>query len=488
MPLYDRFFAEILKRITPTQNEIELNKSITEKLKKLLNAKAKELGIKYTKIEPQGSTGIKQTQLKDDFDIDLFIGLDYTSFQPKYKGLSKNKLKKAAKKDFLDLCTNWIIPSLTLKEFHNPRLLYAEHPYTTVEHCLDDIEIKIDIVLYFDIDLEVIKQKGPITAVDRSPWHGRFIRENLNEVQKNDVRLLKQFFKANHSYGDKSSVGRMGFIGYSSELLIYYYGTIDNLFRNFDKLASRPLDYYKRDIKTLKKIIHFQNDHLIIIDPIDKNRNVASAISEKAYKYCNHRIREFLKNPKKEFFEIYDIPTVDIGNLNDQVLEKIYVVELKNCLNDIHYTINRDKLYSLGESIVANGEKEFTHAERFSTILFELYFEEETDEYILVFYCNKPLISKTYTRKGPPVAESSHANNFKKKNKKYFEKNGYLWVETRREFNIFLEFLTNFIESKLPDNFQVLNISKSFNTQTISGKKAITVLSEMILPFYLEVF
>ena len=482
---YDRIFEEILKRITPTQNEIDLINSIIDKLKKLIIAKAKDLDINYTKIQPQGSTGIKQTQLKDDFDIDLFIGLDYSSFQPKYIGLSKNKLKKESKKDFLDLCTNWIIPSLTQKEFQNPRLLYAEHPYTTVEYRLDNIEIKIDIVLYFDIDLEIIKEKGTITAVDRSPWHGRFIKENLTEDQKNDVRLLKQFFKANHSYGDKSSVGRGGFIGYSSELLIYYYGTIDNLFNDFDKLPSRPLDYYKRDMKTLRKINHFQNDKLMIIDPIDKNRNVASAISEKAYKYCNHRVKEFLKNPKKEYFEIYDIPKTDLGNLDDPILEKIYLVELKNNLNDIHYTINRDKLYSLGESIVANGEKEFTHAERFSKILFELYFKEETDEYIIVFYCNKPHISQTYTRKGPPVKESFHANNFMKKNKNYFEKNGYLWVETKREFNNFLDFLNKFVTTKLPDNFQVLNISNSFNTQTQSGKKAITILTEMVLPFYI---
>jgi tRNA nucleotidyltransferase (CCA-adding enzyme) len=485
MALYDGLFEEILKRITPTQNEINLIKRITEKLKKLLNAKAKELGVKYTKIEPQGSTGIKQTQLKDDYDIDLFIGLNYKDFESRYRGLSKNKLKKETKKDFLDLCTTWIIPSLTLKEFQNPRLLYAEHPYVTVDYLLDGIEIKVDIVLYFDIDLEIIKQKGPITAVDRSPWHGRFVRENITEDQKNDIRLLKQFFKANHSYGDKSSVGKVGFIGYSSELLIYYYGNIDTLFKNFDDLASKPLDYYKRDAKILRKINHFQNDCLIIVDPIDKNRNVASAISEKAYKYCNYRIREFLKNPTKEYFEINDIPKADLRDLNNPVLSKIYLVELKNCLNAIHYTINRDKLYSLAESIVSNGEKEFTHAEKFSNIIFELYFDEEIDEYALVFHCKKPHISQTYTRKGPPVTESSHASNFKKKNKNYFEKNGYFWVETKREFNNFLDFLKDFVKNKLPDNFQILNISKSFNAQTTSGKKALTILTEMVLPFYL---
>ncbi|MFW9940932.1 MAG: hypothetical protein ACFFFT_07820 [Candidatus Thorarchaeota archaeon] len=481
----NQLFAEILKEITPTQKEIAFINKITDKLINLLNKKAKELDINYTKIEPQGSTGIKQTQLKDDFDIDLFIGLDYKEFEPKYRGLSKNKLKKKSKKDFLDLCNNWIIPSLTLKEFHDPRLLYAEHPYVTVDVHIEGVEIKVDIVLYFDIDLDIIKQKGPITAVDRSPWHGRFVRDNLTADQKNDVRLLKQFFKSNHSYGDKSSVGKVGFIGYSSELLIYYYGNISNLFKNFDKLNTKPLDFYRRNVKELQKILHFQNDYLIIVDPIDKNRNVASAISEKAYKYCNYRVREFLKNPSKDYFEKKPIAEADLQDLSDPILSKIFIVELKNSERNIHYTINRDKLHSIGESIVVNGEKEFTHAERFGKIIFEVYFEDEIDEYNLAIYCENPKISQTYIRKGPPIKETIHAQNFKKKNPQYYEKNGYLWVETHREFNNFLEFLKHFIKSKITDNFEVVNIDKSFNTKTSSGKRTLTILTKMILPFYL---
>ncbi|MFW9873570.1 MAG: hypothetical protein ACFFG0_10735 [Candidatus Thorarchaeota archaeon] len=400
-------------------------------------------------------------------------------------GLSRNKLKKEIRKDFLALCNNWIIPSLTLKEFYNPRLLYAEHPYVTVDFNTEDVEIKVDIVLYFDIDLKIIKQKGPITAVDRSPWHGRFVRKNLTEDQKNDIRLLKHFFKSNHSYGDKSSVGKVGFIGYSSELLIYYFGNIYNLFKNFDHLPSNPLDYYKRSVEEIQKISHFQNDYLIIIDPIDKNRNVASAISERAYKYCNYRISEFLKKPSKDFFKIQPIVEANLENLNDPLLSNTFIVELKNYERDIHYTINRDKLYSLGEHIVINGEKEFTHAERFGNIIFEVYFEDELSEYNIAIYCENPDISRTYIRKGPPIKESFHANNFKKRNPNHFERNGYLWVETLREFNNFFKYLNHFIKNKIPENFEIINISTSFKTKTSSGKKTITILTEMVLPFYL---
>ncbi|NVM34974.1 MAG: hypothetical protein HWN81_05225 [Candidatus Lokiarchaeota archaeon] len=485
MSSINEIFNEILKEITPTQKEVAIIKNLTKKLQEILERKAKELKIKYTKIEPQGSTGIKQTQLKNDFDIDLFIGLNYNQFKPKYKGLSKSKLKKYSKKDFLTLCNNWILPSLALNEFNNPRLLYAEHPYVTVDYFLDDKKIKIDIVLYFDLDLEFIKKNGPITAVDRSPWHGSFVKDELNPDQKNDVRLLKQFFKSCYCYGDKSAVGKVGFIGYSAELLIHYFKNLTNLFKNFNELNKKPLDLYNRAEEELSKIVHFQNDYLIIIDPIDKNRNVASAISERAYKYCNQKVSEFLKKPSPEFFKIKPIPEINLSNKEDPLLSKIYIIELQNTDFKIHYTINRDKLYSLAESIKATGEKEFSHIDRFGKIIFEVYFEDEKNQYNIAIFCEKPNISKTYIRKGPPITEETHVINFKKKNPDYFEKEGYLWIETIREFSKFSDFLNEFIKNKISDNFSVVNISTAFHTIKSSGKKAINILKNIILPFYI---
>jgi tRNA nucleotidyltransferase (CCA-adding enzyme) len=482
----DEILAEVLKEITPTQKEIVLISNITNKLKNLLSKRAAELNIFYTKIEPQGSTGVKQTQLKNDFDIDLFVGLDYTQFKLTYEGLNKSKTKKESKKDFLALCNNWVLPSLTALEFYNPRLLYAEHPYVTVEYLLDELKVKIDIVLYFDLDLEYIKNHGPITAVDRSPWHGSFVKEELDATQKNHVRLLKQFFKSCYSYGDKSPVGKVGFIGYSAELLIYYFNDLLNLFKNFNELDRTPLDYYNRNEKELEKIIHFQNDYLIIIDPIDKNRNVASAISQRAYKYCNQKISEFLKQPSPEFFKIKPIPEINLSDKDDSLLSKIYIIELINTNSNIHYTINRDKLYSLGESIRANGEKEFSHTDRFGQIIFEVYFEDENNQYNVAIYCEKPKISKTYTRKGPPIKEEKHVFNFKRKNPEYFEKQGYLWIETPREFISFSDFLNEFLENKLPDNFYVVNASKAFKSISTSAKRAIYILKNIVLPFYVQ--
>ncbi len=473
----------VLKEITPSAEEINLTKNFINKLKELLSYTARKRDIHYTNIEAQGSTGIKQTQLKGDYDIDLFIGLDYNFYKPNYRGMSKNKLKSKSKKDFLELCKGWIIKSLTSKEFQNPRLLYAEHPYVTVDYFTDNLKIEVDIVLYFDLALEYIKNTGPITAVDRSPWHGRFIKKNLSIEQKNEVRLLKQFFKASHCYGDKSVVGKMGFFGYSAELLIFYYKSLMNLFNNFDSLIKNPLDYYNRPIEELNKISHFQNDFLIIVDPIDKNRNVASAISDRAYKYCNYRIQEFLKKPSKEFFKIKPIPEEDLSNEKNPVLSNIYIIELKNKNPKTHYTINRDKLYSLGQGIKLNGEKEFSHVDKFGRIEFELYFEDKLNEYNIVIYSEKSNISKTYLRKGPPIISKFHVEKFKMKNPNFIEKDNFLWTETKREYTQFLSFLKDFIKDKIPENLEILNISKALNAKSKTAKKAIHVLNNYILPF-----
>ena len=482
----EQIFKNVLKDIVPTINEISTINYVVDKLKNLLKKRAREQDIRYTTMEPQGSTGIKQTQLRNDFDIDFFIGLNFNEFKPNYEGLSKNKRKKESKKDFLSLCNKWIIKALSTEEFKNHGLLYAEHPYVKVDYISDKIDLKIDIVLYFDLSLEYIKKYGPVTAVDRSPWHGRFVRDNLTDSQKNDVRLLKQFFKSCHCYGDKSAVGKAGFIGYSAELLIYHYETLQNLFDNFKNLPRNPLDYYNRPIKEIRKKPHMRDDALIIIDPIDQNRNVAAAISERSYRYCNYQIQEFLKNPKEDMFKIAEIPEYIEPKNGDTLRNNFFIIELKNLNQEIHYTINRDKLYSLGDNIKSNGEIEPSHAKRFEKIEFEVYFEDDSEEYNLAIYCSNPKISKSYLRKGPPIKDKSHMDKFIWKNPNYIEKKGYLWIETKREFTEFIDFLKNFTILKLPDNFEIRNISKSVNATSISSKKAIYVLRNMVLPFCYE--
>jgi tRNA nucleotidyltransferase (CCA-adding enzyme) len=485
MNKYKKVFQAILQDVIPKEKEIKIIENVIDSIREYLKKKARELEIKFTNIDAQGSTGIKQTQLRNDFDIDIFIGLDWDEYKEKFDDLSKTQFKKKIKKDFRRLCLEWIFPVLEDERFENPRLLYAEHPYVQVDYKAKNYKIQIDLVLYFDLKLEYIRKNGPITAVDRSPWHGRFVDNYLSSKQINDVRLLKQFFKAQHSYGDKSPIGKIGFIGYGAELLIFHYNTILELFKNFHNLPNKELDYFCRKKKKITEITHFQDDFLLIIDPIDKNRNVASAIDERAYRFVNQKVHEFLKEPNKSFFHIDTIPEIDLAT-NDSTLDNIFVLEMEKIDKEVHYTEIRDKIYSLGNDIKSHGEKEYSHEDRFETILFELYFKDEINEYILVIYCKKPIISKTYVRPGPPLKNKKHAEKFKKKNPSYIQKDQRLWVEEKRDYHKFSNFLKKFTEGKVPKSLHIINLSNALGAQTNTGKKAIYLMKEMILPIYID--
>jgi hypothetical protein len=70
-----------------------------------------------------------------------------------------------------------------------------------------------------------------------------------------------------------------------------------------------------------------------------------------------------------------------------------------------------------------------------------------------------------------------------KKNPTYFEKDGFLWVETIRDHSFFIDFLREIIRDKIPDNLKIVNLSNSKETKTLSGKRCLYVLLKMVLPY-----
>ncbi len=478
MTYIESIFETVLRSITPIEEDIEITDFIVQHLRSLLINRSHELDIKITDINPQGSTGIKQTQLRDDYDIDLFIGLDFSYYQNFFNfNTKKGDLKSLLRDFFHDLCLDFIIKTIEKsKHILDCQLTYADHPYVISKYIINDKIINLDIVLYFDLPFDYLQEYGPISAVDRTPWHGRFIERELSFEQRNNVRLLKQFFKVNYCYGDKSALGKSGFTGYSAELLIYYFGDLYSVLENFRSLVQISLDYYGRNKNELSDIHHFSNDYLIIIDPTDKNRNVASSISERAYKYCLHKVMQFLNDPKDFYFFKGNIPLFSHGSS-----ESLFVVELESINDYTHYTICRDKLYSLGEQIKQSAKLEHGNVKRFGMVEFEIYFNK--DLFTMAFYCEDSEISNHYIRHGPSIFNHKNSQRFMEANPCYFEQNDQLWISQKRQFTSFLEFLISFC-SKIDSNlFDIINISRGKNVQTEIGSKCLYILQNMVLPF-----
>jgi tRNA nucleotidyltransferase (CCA-adding enzyme) len=117
------------------------------------------------------------------------------------------------------------------------------------------------------------------------------------------VRLLKQLCNANKIYGADAKT--QGFSGYVCELLIIKYGNFINVLKN--AVTWRPGEiidiesfYERRDYPKLRK--KFKNQVLILIDPIDKERNAAAAISATSFYKLKKLASMFLSKPSKYLF------------------------------------------------------------------------------------------------------------------------------------------------------------------------------------------
>ncbi len=205
----------------------------------------------------------KGTFLKDP-DIDVFI-----RFSPEY---SREEMEKIG----LEIARS-VMPEGVES--------YAEHPYLRGKIG----GLRVDIVPCFMVSDPARK----ISAVDRTPFHTEFVLANLGEEQRDEVRLLKAFMKGIGVYGAEARV--QGFSGYLCELLVIKYGSFLNVLKN----AAR----WKR-----KTYIHLGNggkkfpEPMVFVDPVDENRNVASAVSEESKSRFTLASREFLKEPSNKFF------------------------------------------------------------------------------------------------------------------------------------------------------------------------------------------
>jgi len=175
----------ILGRVTPSSEYREKTDSTIHKLKEKIQSEITKRKLPVS-IELVGSTA-KDTYLKDNMDIDLFLVFPTT--------FPKEEIARHA----LEI----------------GRTLLEKRGYFN--------DYKTEIVPCYKI--ENASQK--LSAVDRTPLHTSYVKKHLKEPQKQEVRLLKQFLKGIGCYGAEAEVE--GFSGYLCEILILKYGSFRNL-------------------------------------------------------------------------------------------------------------------------------------------------------------------------------------------------------------------------------------------------------------------
>jgi tRNA nucleotidyltransferase (CCA-adding enzyme) len=481
-PEIEKIFTEIYPQIEPTSAERSQIQNVIAEISRMIERSAPPPEISICFIEAEGSTGLKQTALRNAADVDLFIGLDPKLIDP-YRSSSKKQLHEYLQAFFKSLCLKWLQPCLQANGITEIELSYAEHPYLSTKYK----GIEIDLVICFDLPAEQIYLRGPITAVDRTPYHSRYIRDHLNSAQQRDVLLFKQFLKCNFIYGDKSPVGQSGFIGYAAELLIVYYQSLYNLFLHFADLQHETIRV-DPDIEAVRTVRippdRFAGDFLRILDPVDQNRNVAASISARSYYYACDLIQAFLKSPNRDYFRKKDLPKLTDMILDPSERAKYCYVSFQQLVED-HYTKYRDKCYSIMNRCIKESLWEASGESRFLQVTGEVVFDTDRGEFVIAFYTATPRISEKYLRIGPKVNDHPHAEKFKNTHPNSYVHNGVLCVELERSHSSFVAYITDYFQRNGIKNLRVQSVGDGNTTDrnpSQLGNQAMGILHQAVLP------
>ncbi len=261
---FDAITQRVLERVTPDTGErarLEaVARELTERARRAATDRCPDADV------IQVGSSARNTWISGDRDIDIFV-----RFPP--------DLDRATLETF-----GLEVGHETLPEGHEE---FAEHPYVKGE--FDGFAI--DIVPCYRLE----RARDIQSAVDRTPFHNRYLEARLDDELERDVRLTKAFLKGIGAYG--SNLRTEGFSGYLTELLVVEYG-------GFRALLEAAADW--NPPVTLDPEDHGEvtfDDPLIVIDPTDPTRNVAAVCAPKNVARLQHYAREQLTTPRLEYFE-----------------------------------------------------------------------------------------------------------------------------------------------------------------------------------------
>jgi tRNA nucleotidyltransferase (CCA-adding enzyme) len=267
----DQVLSEVLESVTPKSGDRAKIKRVTNWLEKRVKLACEKEHIKAI-VRAEGSVA-KDTWLREEPDVDVFMRVS--------REIPRDRLGEATLK-------------VAKRALRGRRQVerFAEHPY--LEGFVDGV--RVNVVPCYD----TVKGEW-LSATDRTPFHTDYVRANLSEGMKGQVRLVKRFLKGIGAYGAEIKVG--GFSGYLCELLILHYGSFVGVLNAFAEYNHRlVVDIERYYANRMGEVEVLFEQPLVVVDPVDEGRNVASAVQGAKLFSFVAAARAFLKEPKKLFF------------------------------------------------------------------------------------------------------------------------------------------------------------------------------------------
>ena len=395
----DNILVNVLKNIKPSAKEASFVSNETKKFIQMINKKLRD-----AKAEVGGSFE-KKTWISGNYDVDIFVRFNYERY--KDQDISK-ELEK-------------VLLGIKKTKLHGSR------DYFQIKHGKFNIEI-VPV-------LEIKNYKEALNVTDVSPLHSKFIKQNTNKRLQEEIMVTKQFFKANNLYGAESYI--KGFSGYVVELLIIHYKSFDNLIKIAAKWPDNVVIDIKKHYKNTDDVIFNLNwskkGPLILIDPTQKNRNVAAAVSKEKIDELRTIAKAYLKKPSEDFF-----------------IKK-------------EFNINKLEGYSILEIVPKSGKKDIIGSrllkmlESIQLKLTDYGFEildygwEYNKKTYFWFKSKNQTIDNTKKHYGPFMNDKENLKKFKDKWQGYkiYEENKKSYIFLERKFNNINSFLSSLIKDKL---------------------------------------
>lgn len=364
----------------------------------------------------------KDTWLSGSHDVDLFIRFPYEKYKDKDISIILEKRLERRK--------------LKFKVVHGSRDYFQTKKRG----------------YYFELIpvLDIEKADKARNITDVSPLHAEWVI-NHNK-QPDQIRLIKQFTKAQGLYGAESYIG--GFSGYVLEVLTIYYKTFFDLVKHASNWESPvvidPNNYYKDKEEVLSKLNKDKHASLILIDPVQASRNAAAALYENKFEKFVKVCREFMKNPKEDYFKETKFSIKKIREVAGENKIVLYKVESLKGKKDIVGSKLLKAFVTIDKKLEEEGFKVVESDWLWNGKAFFWYFVKDEE---------LPEVRKHY---GPPSKDEKHLQKFKEKwaDHKIFHEGNRVYVEVKIKYTNLKDFAKHLTNSKY-----ILNNVKSLKVK-----------------------
>jgi tRNA nucleotidyltransferase (CCA-adding enzyme) len=373
----DAVTRQVLEEITPTSADRQKMSALAKELELKVSAGCEEFGVEAV-VRVEGSFA-KDTWLRGDPDIDVFMRLPMS--------VPRDSLGEVALK---------IARKATEGAEQVER--FAEHPY--LEAFVDSI--RVNIVPCYDA-----KPGEWQSATDRTPYHTDYINKHLAKPLHEDVRLLKKFMKGIGVYGAEIKVG--GFSGYLCELLVLHYESFSAVLQALSQHQPRRVidieNHYQGRQRQLELLFP---ESLVIVDPVDKARNVASAVQPQRLHTFVAASRAFQKQPNKEFFSPLKTEPLSVEELH-QTLQKRGLTLVFLTFNKIQAVpdVLWGQLYRTRKAL----RKQLELGD-FKVLRDAVWSEDHAETAVLVFELEQRTLPATRIHLGPPLEFQKECEDF----------------------------------------------------------------------------